>query len=90
MDTFTKIKEMATKLKMDYFTRDQAVIIIGCDLKNENAFFSSQGNFLFILSLLSDYIEKLEKNNPLELSKYDLLDMIKKTIEEDDKYDQTS
>ena len=90
METFMKIKEMTTHLTMDCFTNEQALIIMGVDISNENIFFSTQGNFLFVLSLLSEYIEKLEKNNPLELSKYDLLDMIKKSMEEDDKYDTTT
>lgn len=90
MDTFKQIKEMATKLSRDCFTKEQALIIMGVDINNRNMFFSSQGNFIFVLSLLSEYIEKLEKNNPLGLSKYDLFDMIKESIEEDDKYDQTS
>jgi len=84
METFMKIKEMATHLTRDCFTDEQALIIMGADISNENMFFSTQGNFLFVLSLLSEYIEKIEKNNPLELSKYDLLDMIKKSIEEGD------
>ena len=90
MDTFMQIKEMASKLTRDCFTKEQALIIIGADIDTGNMFCSTQGDFFSILSVLVEYIERLEKNNPLGLTKYYFLDMLRKSFEEDDKYDTTS
>lgn len=80
MDTFMQIKEMATKLSRDCFTKEQALLIMGSDINNGIIFFTTQGNILFVITLLAEYIEKLEKNNHLEMSKYDILELIRNSF----------
>ena len=84
MDTFMQIKELASKLSRDCFTKEQALIITGSDINNGTMFCSTEGNLLYVLNLLTEYIEKLENNNPLGMTKYDILDIIRKTYEEED------
>ena len=90
MDTFEKIKDLASQLSKDCFTKDQYIIITGCDCSIDRMFAYTSGDFFGVIALITEYIERLEKNNPLGISKYDFLAMIKKSMEEDDKYDQTS
>lgn len=84
MDTFMQIKELASKLTRDCFTKEQVLIITGADLDNGNMFCSTEGNFFYVVNLLTEYIEKLENNNSLGMTKYDILDIIRKTYEEDE------
>lgn len=84
MDIFMQIKDLASKLKMDLFNRDQYIIITGMDESSNKMFSYTSGDFFGVLALLSEYIEKLDGNNPLGITKYDILDMIRKAYEEDE------
>lgn len=90
MNTFFKIKDMASRLNKACFTKDQYIIITGIDYSDEEMFSYTSGDFFGVIALLSEYIERLEKNNTLGLTKYDFLDMLRKSFEEDDEYDTTS
>lgn len=89
MDTFMQIKELASKLTRDCFTKDQYIIITGVDCSTDKMFSYTNGDFLGIIATLAEYIERLDKINPLGISKFDLLAMIRKSWE-DDEYDKTS
>ena len=79
-----QIKDLASKLKMDLFNRDQYLIITGMDESCNKMFSYTSGDFFGVLALLSEYIEKLDGNNPLGITKYEILDMIRKAYEEDE------
>lgn len=84
MDIFFQIKDLASKLKMDLFKKDQYIIITGMDVSSNKMFSYTSGDFFGVLALLSEYIEKLDRNNPLGITKYEILDMIMKAYEEDE------
>ena len=87
MDTFMQIKELASKLTRDCFTKDQYIIITGVDCSTDKMFSYTSGDFFGIIATLTEYIERMAKNNPLGISKFDQLVMIRKSLEdnEDDK-----
>lgn len=84
MDTFMQIKELASKLTRDCFTKDQYIIITGVDCSTDKMFSYSSGDFFGIIATLAAYIERLDQNNPLGISKFDLLAMIRKSLEDDE------
>lgn len=89
MDTFMQIKDLSSMLSRDYFTEEQYIIIIGVDCNVDRMFCYTNGDFFGIIAVLAEYIERLEKNNPLGVSKYDMLNMIRASYEEDE-HDKTS
>ena len=89
MDAFMKIKEMASKLREDCFTKDQYIIIAGVDCSCDKMFAYTSGDFFGIIATLAAYIERLEDNNPLGITKFQLLNMIRASYEEDE-HDKTS
>lgn len=84
MDTFMQIKELASKLTRDCFTKDQYIIITGIDCNTDKMFAYTSGDFFGVIATLTEYIERVAGNNPLGLTKFQLLDMIRKSLEEDD------
>ena len=84
MDTFMKIKEMTSKLTRDCFTKEQYIIITGVDCSTDKMFAYTSGDFFGVIATLAAYIERLDQSNPLGLSKFDLLDMIRKSLEDDE------
>lgn len=88
MDTFMQIKELASKLSRDCFTEDQYIIITGVDCSTNKMFAYTSGDFFGIIATLANYIQRLEKNNPLGITKFQLLGMIRKSFEEDDRIDE--
>lgn len=89
MDTFMQIKELASKLTRDCFTKDQYIIITGVDCSTDKMFAYTSGDFFGVIATLAAYIERLGGDNPIGISKFDLLAMIRKSLEEDE-HDTTS
>lgn len=89
MDTFMQIKELASKLSRDCFTKDQYIIITGVDCSTDKMFSYTSGDFFGVIATLASYIERLGGDNPIGISKFDLLAMIRKSLEEDED-DKTS
>ena len=90
MDTFMQIKDLASKLSAKCFNNEQVILITGYDMTDGKMFSYTSGNFFSVIGLLSEYIERLGKDNPIRLSKFELLDMIRTSYDEGDEYDKTT
>jgi len=84
MDTFMKIKEMASKVTKECFTKDQCIIIIGGERGTDNIFGFTSGDFCGIMATLAIYIERLSEDTPMGISKFDILNIIRALYAEDE------
>ena len=67
-----------------FYQKDQYIIITGVDCSTDKMFSYTSGDFFGVIATLAAYIERLDKDNPLGISKFDLLAMIRKSLEDDE------